>query len=229
MSAQADLVRAIGATLRSDPQLSRTTRTAKEYDLYEVYLLSLVVRAARKHPGVSATFVRGDGSRPRELLFRRSPGAIHSKTTDFTHVVISSSKHQRDLEAHVGIYVAGRSEIAHECDVALLPARVAEACRRKRRDPHYSELKLGVEAKFVSARAVPLGYGRTFVGLAQEVRQPALMALAATKGGDTVLSLIDQHHGEHSRFFGDVEPGPSTPGAQALVGFVYEALRMWAR
>jgi hypothetical protein len=189
----------------------------------------LVVAAARSLPGVSAKFVTPDGSGSSpDLLFRRSPGPIFGAGQRFTHAAIGSSRRLDRLEAHIGIRAAGRSSVMHECDVAVLPARVARACRVGHRHPDYRELELAIEARFVSSGRVPLPYGRTFLGLSHELRQPARLAMVATRDSPDIPRLLRQHHRSFSRFFGDVSADPSARTVQDLFEFVREELRVWA-
>ena len=104
-----------------------------------------------------------------QALFRRSPGNIYQSPSsrNFTHFVFERSG-VPTLEAHIGIKVTGKSDVEHECDVALLPQDTARSCRQHRVHPRSTRLLFSAECKFLTSR-VPLCLGRGFVGLATEL------------------------------------------------------------
>jgi hypothetical protein len=72
------------------------------------------------------------------------------------------------LEAHIGIYVGGKSRIPQECDVAVLFREEGELCRINRVPPRYSEVVLNVECKFYSV-GLKLDLARSFMGLSADL------------------------------------------------------------
>ena len=226
-----ELLAGIGAELRrGDAPLARVARQSKAYDLFEVYLLMLTVRAARSlsSDGVSVRFRTFDGKAPRAIVFRRSPGHIFNNRLAFTHAEISSASHGGVLEAHVGIYVRGRSSRVHECDVAVVPTDVASRCRTDREVPSYRKLVVATEAKFLAIQTTPLGYGRAFLGLAAEIAYPGQLTLASTKPNDAITVLVRQHQKTNARFYGRVSADVTERETQNYVEHVREELRRWA-
>src|SRR5258705_13058148 len=53
---------------------------------------------------------------------------------------IASFPNCPDLEAHVGIFIAGKSGVAHECDVAVLYSDEACTCRQENAHPRSSQV-----------------------------------------------------------------------------------------
>lgn len=137
-------------------------------DLFEAYVLVGLVRAARDEGWrVSLLDMREEPA--RQALFRRSPGNIYQSpgSRNFTHFVFERYG-VPTLEAHIGIKVTGKSDVEHECDVALLPQETARSCRMHRVHPRSTRLLFSAECKFLTSR-VPLHLGRGFVGLATEL------------------------------------------------------------
>ena len=137
-------------------------------DLFEAYVLAGLVQAARDEGwGVSLLDMREQPA--GQALFRGSPGNIYASPSsrNFTHFVFERSG-VPTLEAHIGIKVTGKSDVEHECDVALLPQDTARSCRMHRVHPRSTRLLFSAECKFRTSR-VPLQLGREFVGLATEL------------------------------------------------------------
>lgn len=131
-------------------------------NLYEVYLLSLILNAVRNESG-NYTLTNSTGA-PR-LFFRTSPGYISSSAHNYTYVEIDFPG-KPPLEAHVSIRCAGQSLVLHECDVCVLFKSEAELCRFGfgRVAPRSSKIVLAVEAKYYTT-SLGLHLGRSFLGL----------------------------------------------------------------
>ena len=137
-------------------------------DLFEAYILSGLVSVARTEAWNVSLCDMHERPAPR-ALFRRSPGNIYlgSGSQNFTHFLLDKVG-VPPLEAHIGIKSTGKSDIEHECDVALLPHDTASSCRLDRVHPKSARLILSAECKFL-ASGVPLHMGRGFVGLDLEL------------------------------------------------------------
>jgi hypothetical protein len=135
-------------------------------DIFEAYILTLVVAAARFEGG-TVTYETVNGTAPAQFFFRTSPGHIYSRLHPYTHAIIDFGT-RPPLEAHVGILVAGRSHVPHECDVAVLDRAEAEDCRRNRTEPRSTKLTLSVEAKFYTT-TLSLNLARAFIGLISDL------------------------------------------------------------
>ena len=163
MSIINDILRDIRTVLSSVSTTCITNSNAS--DIFEAYIFSLLIEAAENEGG-EISFIDVNGRVTSDLIFRTSPGYIYSKSQPYTHAVLRFLG-RPNLEVHVGIMVAGRSEILHECDLAVIEQSEAETCRREMVHPRSSKLKISVECKFYSAR-LKLDLARSFLGLSKE-------------------------------------------------------------
>jgi hypothetical protein len=142
---------------------------SKGADLYELYIWSLVIEAA-KAEGASVEFRDVHGALvSSNFVFRSSPGRIFSKTQPYTHALIIFDQCP-PLEAHIGIYVSGKSKVIHECDVAVIYADAATACRIEEVHPKSTQLLLSAECKFYVQSTMGVGLARSYLGLVSEVK-----------------------------------------------------------
>ncbi|WP_435284657.1 hypothetical protein [Streptomyces koelreuteriae] len=192
---------------------------ADESDLYEASLLVLCIDAAREAGGT--VLLTKDGSTAATgLHFRRSPGNLWSG--NFTYALINFPDTQKQLEIHLGVYVvAGRSKVAHECDVAIIEHREAERSRQAGVHPRSSKLVASIEAKHYSA-SPGLGVGRSFLGLAQELGDKNCSLVYPSQSSDNLAGLIAPRQSEA---FGELLPG--TPAAARLRARLDQAIRNW--
>src|SRR5262245_50127549 len=88
-------------------------------DLYEAYVMTAVIQAGLAE-GWAVQLQDIDETPVTTALFRRSPGNIYFSTGGhkFTHFLLTRTSVPA-LEAHIGIKVTGKSDVEHECDVAL--------------------------------------------------------------------------------------------------------------
>lgn len=165
MTINTDLLAAIQGTLGATvtPSLTSTSATS---DIFEAYIFSLVLDAARIE-GASIYFQDVLGNIPNTFIFRTSPGYIFSTTQTYTHAIINFPGKPL-LEAHVGIRVSGSSGVLHECDIAVLYQTEAVTCRTNRVSPRSTRLILGIECKFYTNN-IPLGQARAFMGLKSDL------------------------------------------------------------
>lgn len=140
--------------------------SSKGNDLFEGFLFMLVIDAA-KSVGAKVTYEDPHETPTRTLTLRTSPGRIYTTSPAYTHAVFGFGGAD-PLEAHVGIYVAGRSTVAHECDVAVITKAEAQRARTLGVHPRSSKARFTVEAKFYST---PLGIAlaREFTGLRSDL------------------------------------------------------------
>jgi hypothetical protein len=138
-------------------------------DLYELYIWSLVVEAARAE-GASVEFRDVYGALvSSNFVFRTSPGRIFSKLQPYTHARITFDQCP-PLEAHIGIFVSGKSKVIHECDVVVIFADAAATCRIEEVHPKSTQLLLSVECKFYVQSTMGVGLARSYLGLVSEVK-----------------------------------------------------------
>jgi hypothetical protein len=165
MAIQQDLFNQIQAALA--PAIGPSLTNASDAcDLFEAYILTLVIRAAVEE-GATISYEGVTGSVPSVFTFRTSPGDIFSNHRDYTHAILQFPN-KPELEAHIGIMVQGRSKVLHECDVAVLYRTEAETCRQSNAHPRHSKVLLSVECKCYTSR-IPLHLGRAFLGLMRDL------------------------------------------------------------
>jgi len=144
-----------------------TSRSAID-NLYEVYLFTLVLKAARGEGAIIRIKDQSTNS-PRSLYFRTSPGYITSQVRNYSFAEIEFAGKPL-LEAHVSIRVSGKSNVLHECDVCVLQKSEADLCRGSsdRLAPRSSKIILNIEAKFYTS-SLTLNLGRSFLGLTSDL------------------------------------------------------------
>ena len=88
-----------------------------------------------------------------------------------------------------------------------------------------------LEAKFISARTVPLGYGRGLLGLDRDMLQVPYAALVSTRPGPTVDDLLDawgmRHLGGVLSAPGIINDGELREYFRALLEWWGESGRWW--
>jgi hypothetical protein len=198
------------------PIVSQTTwDQAADEDRFEGFLFALVLQAARKE-GATVRFENRNGPFNGVATFRTSPGHLWSDVHPYTHVVIEFANKPL-LEAHVGVYVSGRSRLYHEADVAVLSRAVARTCRVDRTDPPHTELVLLLECKYYASDP-GVGLGREFLGLSAECGKD--QCVFVTNQTATRLQKLFE---EHDREWGhQILPGQNND-VDRLVGFAQRA------
>lgn len=156
-----DLLNDIRTVIGNIP--SNLTSLSSVDNIYEVYLFTLVLKAAQRE---GAAISLSDTS---TLHFRTSPGFISSNRRNYTYASITFSS-KPPLEAHVSIRVSGKSHVLHECDICVLLQTEADLCRNStdRLAPRSSKIVLNIEAKFYTT-SLSLGLGRSFLGLTTDL------------------------------------------------------------
>lgn len=167
MAIRKDLLTDINATLLGATGGGYKTRAAIS-DIYEVYILSLVIKAARAE-GAIISYRDANDHPTSKFVFRTGPGFIFSRDPTrrkFTHAVLAFPG-KDPLEAHVGIYIAGNSGVLHECDVSVIDLNEAQKCRLSvpaNASPRARKVLLATECKFYKS-GLRLNLARSFVGL----------------------------------------------------------------
>jgi hypothetical protein len=165
MSINVDLLADIQTTLGQTitPNLSVTSNVS---DIFEAYVFSLVIEAARTEDAI-VQYRDVHGQSPVTFVFRTAPGYIFSTAHPYTHAVISFQG-KPPLEAHAGVRVVGKSGVLHECDVAVIEQAEAETCRQRQVPPRSTKVLVAVECKFYST-PLQLYLARSFIGLASDL------------------------------------------------------------
>jgi hypothetical protein len=185
LSLRAELLNEIRSTLGRALVPNLTTASAAS-DLFECYVFSIALEAASAE-GALIKFENVDGSQSNTLTFRTSPGHVWSTAQPYSHAIIRFAG-KPDLEAHIGIFVTGKSSVLHEADIAVLSRIEAITCRRNRVAPRSSSLVLTVECKFYTT-GLGLGLARGFVGFCTDFTGDRCFFVTNTSS-DSVLRLL---------------------------------------
>ncbi|MQW61601.1 hypothetical protein GHK33_02485 [Sinorhizobium meliloti] len=188
------------------PVTNLSTLSAGE-DLYEPYVWALVLEAAERMGAVISLRDRNGGA-PGSFWFRTQPSGIASVAHPYCHALIEFEGCPA-LEAHVGIYVSGRSKVRHECDVAVLFKSEADACRDNNTHPRFSKAILTVECKFYVNATVGVGHGRSFLGLINDI-QNGERYFVATRASSSVSKLFAKHNKEYELGLSPMSPDLET-------------------
>jgi hypothetical protein len=184
------LLDAIQSSLGGAVTPSLTTSSAST-DLFEAYILSIVLDAASEL-GAQIEYRNINGP-TNQFIFRTSPGFIFSTAQLYTYAAIAFPNCPL-LEGHIGVRVAGRSEVLHECDVAVLPQTEAQTCRQNRVHPRSSKLVLAIECKFYTV-SLPLDLARSFIGLGVDLGTAGSHFVVNTES--EVIEKLLAHHGRN--------------------------------
>jgi len=169
-------------------------------DLYEAFLLMLIVQAATRE-GAAIQFRDSSDNVTSLLVLRSGPGAIYSNSAQYSHAHIAFAG-KAPLEAHVGIYIAGLSSVVHECDVAVIGAAEARNCRNNASHPDRNSLLIGVECKYYTS-SLGIGLIRSFLGLTDELKRKNRFFVSNT-GGENPKRILARHEINWST---DLSPG----------------------
>ena len=166
MALRPNLLSEIQAALGAAVTPSLTAQSAVS-DLYEGYLFSLILDAARTERA-RVTLCSAGGGNPNPFVFRTSPGYLNSRQQNYGYAEIAFPRCPV-LEAHVSVRVAGHSNVLHECDVSVIDQAEATLCRgtTDRLAPRSARVRIAVEAKYYTT-ALPLYQGRAFLGLVRD-------------------------------------------------------------
>lgn len=180
----ADLLSAIDTSLVNLPT-NLTTQSAGG-DVFEAYIFGIILDAA-ENEGASVTFRNRDGSIPTQFLFRSSPGHLYSAAQNYTYARIQFPNVPL-LEAHLGVYVSGKSQLIHEADVVVLASPEADLSRNNSVPPRSHQCILTIECKFYASN-IPLFLGRGFVGLYSDLSARESF-FVTNSGSDSVQKLL---------------------------------------
>jgi hypothetical protein len=178
---------------------------AKDHDLYEAYVLTLLLVAADA-AGWTLDLRNGWGHAVTAPVFRLGPGRITSREYTFARMTKAG---RVPLEAHLGVKVSGQAPVGistptksgrllHEFDLIVLPESVAGACRATGDDPDHTAVTIHAEMKFYTGK-LSLPLGRASIGMAQECGLTGKSVLVTNQLGYTVQDLV-QHHQVAFRF-----------------------------
>lgn len=215
MTTRRELVAAITRELRPVVNPAITKRNSSS-DLYEAYLLMLIVRAAKAENAVIDYRTRS-GAITTDFVFRTAPGLITSTAQKYTYVHIDVGSARGPLEAHLGIRISGKSRVLHEGDVILLLESEANRARTRNLAPRSHSVLFLAEAKFY-ADWFPLGAARGYMGLCSDLSATGTY-LATNTVNKAATRLLDARGYDH-------ESGlvPKSTAADRFVGEIRNVL-----
>jgi hypothetical protein len=191
MASKIALLEQIRSTLGDAIHPSFSTRSAS-HDLYEAYIFSLVLRAARVEGATSIQYRCSRGGTPQEFVFRTSPGYLNSLSQNYGYAQVNFDRCP-EIEVHAGVRVEGNSGVLHECDVSVLFKEEADLCRAGViRAPRSSKVVLAVEAKFYSVD-LSLHLGRGFLGLCTDFSADSLF-FVINRSSESIEKLLAHHN-----------------------------------
>jgi hypothetical protein len=199
----------VQAALAGVPSANLTRASAGE-DLYESYVWSLVLEAA-SNEGATIRLRDRYGNLPTQFWFRTSPSNIFSIAHSYCHAEIEFPT-RPVLEAHIGIFVAGRSKVPHECDVAVLYKNEAEICRSSSVHPRSGKVILTAECKYYINSTIGINLGRSFLGLLNDIYTgdryfyTGDRYFVATSDSASVSMLFSKHNKEYELGLSPLDP-----------------------
>ncbi|TPK63692.1 hypothetical protein FJ546_13285 [Mesorhizobium sp. B2-4-19] len=184
-----DITAAIGSAVNAN-----LSAASAGNDLYECYIWALVLEAARRE-GATIRLMTRSGAPATSFYFRTSPTSIFSDLHDYCHAEIRFPR-SPVLEAHIGIYVSGKSRVNHECDVAVIYGDEANTCRANRVNPRSSKILLSVECKYFLSSNLGINLGRSFLGLVDDIYAEGRF-FVSTQNAGSVDKLFSRHRKEY--------------------------------
>ena len=199
----ADLLSKIASVL-AHTVAPNLTSSSEGDDLYEAYIWSIVIEAA-KNKGANVAFRDVSGNQvTTDFFFRSSPGELWWHSHPYCHAEIHFDGCPT-LEAHTGIYVSGRSNVRHECDVAILHKSESDVCRNNHVLPRSSKVVLAIECKYYVNSKPGLALGRGFLGLREEIQRDNRFFIAISHS-KSVEKLLAKHTRDFDLMFTPVIP-----------------------
>lgn len=190
---------------------------SKGNDLYECYIWSLILEAARRQGANIKLMTRSGNPATNKLHFRTSPTSIFSSLHDYCHAELHFPRAPA-LEAHVGIYVSGKSKVNHECDVAVLYKDEADTCRSNNVHPRSSKVIISVECKYYISSSLGVDLGRSFLGLVDDIYSYGRF-FVSTQNTGSVDKLLSRHKKEY-----EIGLSPLTPDIEVRLRGSFEKI-----
>ena len=185
-------------------------------DLYEAYVWTLVLEAARRE-GATIRLMTRSGNLATHFHFRTSPTSIFSTLHDYCHAELHFPL-APVLEAHVGIYVSGKSKVNHECDVAILDQGEANTCRDQCVHPRSSKVLLAIECKYYLSSSLGVDLGRSFLGLIDDIYTDGRFFVSTQHKGS-----VDRLFSRHKKEF-EIGLSPLTPDEEVRLRGSFEKI-----
>ena len=215
MPLRTDMWNDISAAIHSATSANLSAASAGN-DLYECYVWSLVLEAARRE-GATIRLMTRLGGPASSFYFRTSPSSIFSTAHDYCHAEISFPR-SPVLEAHIGIYVSGKSRVNHECDVAVVYQDEANTCRANNVHPRSSKVLMSVECKYYLSSTLGVDLGRSFLGLIDDIYTYGRF-FVSTQNTGSVDKLFSRHRKEF-----EIGLSPLTPDRETRLRGSFEKI-----
>jgi hypothetical protein len=206
MTIETDLINAIQGMFGGALTFPLAIPTAAP-DLFEAYILTIILKEVIDENAV-VSYEDRSGHMPTKFIFRTSPSYLSTATQDFTHAVIRFPG-KPTLEGHIGIFIAGKSGVRCESDIAILLRTEAETCRQTLSAlPRHSKILLTVECKFYTGN-IPLHQARSFLGLQRDISyRNGTQFLVINTPSPTGVQLVNEHHAKG--WDHDIHPSSAT-------------------
>lgn len=215
MPIRRDMWNDISSALRSAASANLSAASAGN-DLYEAYVWTLVLEAARRQ-GATIRLVTRSGTLATNFYFRTAPSSIFSNLHDYCHTELRFPR-APVLEAHVGIYVSGKSKVNHECDVAVLDQDEAITCRDENVHPRSSKVLLAIECKYYLSSSLGVDLGRSFLGLIDDIYTDGRFFVSTQNAGS-----VDKLFSRHKKEF-EIGLSPLTPDEEVRLRGSFEKI-----
>lgn len=215
MPLRPDLWNEISAAIGSATSANLSAASAGN-DLYECYIWALILEAARRE-GATIRLMTRNGLPATSFYFRTSPSSIFSNLHDYCHAEIRFPR-SPVLEAHIGIYVSGKSRVNHECDVAVVYQDEADTCRANNVHPRSSKVIMSVECKYYLSSTLGVDLGRSFLGLIDDIYTDGRF-FVSTQNAGSVDKLFSRHRKEY-----EIGLSPLTPDLEVRLRGSFEKI-----
>lgn len=209
--------------------------TSAANDLYEAYLLTLILRCAHQC-GLKITLTPDEPqikTPARVLHLRRNPGRLYNAFDSHGHMYTHAVIHvpgSTDFGVYAGVQCVGRSGALSEADIVVLPEREARqhALHHESPDARTGDVKVHIEAKLYGG-ALPIAEARAFAAMAMDFHRslgnrPQVMKtsiIAAPQMSSPAETFVNEGCGPAAAI-ADVRPG--RPGEQSFQSLVKYSL-----
>jgi hypothetical protein len=215
MALRSDMWNDISAAINSATSANLSAASAGN-DLYEGYIWALVLEAAREQ-GATIRLMTRNGLPATSFYFRTSPSSIFSAQHDYCHAEIRFPR-VPILEAHIGVYVSGKSRVNHECDVAVIFQDEANTCRANNVHPRSSKVLMSIECKYYLSSTLGVDLGRSFLGLIDDIYTEGRFFVSTQNKGS-----VDKLFARHRKEF-EIGLSPLTPKQEVRLRGSFEKI-----
>lgn len=198
-----------------------SVKAKKNYSLYEIYVLTLVLEAATQLGAHEIEFLVWNARTKKSSLtknpdFKTGPHNIYTDKDVYAKFLLP--KRRVPLEVHLGVYCQGKSGVGHECDICVIKESAANSCRTHKKQPHHTDLVLAIESKYYT-QSIRVALSREFIGLGRDLTIPykhnivTVNPLIVPDG----VSLLNRHNINHHQRLVPELTRNRTPEINALI------------